>query len=1220
MAKRLVEKVCSDGGPCGGRGFGLLLLLGLWSALLFLPLVAPAQSGHCLTPDLPEPSNGPGPLCNDLATYVPDETSNFLNTPNLVFRINFHFMRPTNGLGPYAGDQTTNVNDVVGYLNWIYGVINPPTFSVPLVEEIPDSRIRFQSNGIYYHDDDTYYQVPSIGCDPDFQNLFGVDTDHTLNIYYYTLTDPNEGGYGCGPGVYANMGNGDIVAWASIQLLAHELGHVLSLNHTFTCAGLTCLPLGVSDTYGQDCNNTWAPCGVNVPYTNQVGPYICSGYSGVGVSNNLMGYNMCRSYLSPLQMAKVHRTAITDPVMRKYVICQPHQDNTPIHVTTNTDWQGGKILNADLYVEPGATLTIRCTVDCSPHVTIHVKQGGKLVLDGGTLTAHSSDCNDFWRGIEVWGTANQWQYDNAQHQGHLVLKNGARIEHAREGIQTMNPNDWTSTGGIVEAYGTSTEPVVFYNCRRAASFVMYENVNQNTGVHYANRSYFKYCDFIVDDDYRGNDDFYAHVSLWRVDGIKFLACNFENQRSTPGITSESAKLGQGILALDARFKVQGICQQVMPPGQICPPANWTPGTFVGLDHGIEARNSSTAYNFTVDRCTFTKNVCGVYANGVTGFAVRWCEFEFGDRDLTAMTGDDGEFIGRHRGIYTTNGYGFQIDDNYLQLAPNPAAPCEGIVIGYTRDHNDIAFHNIATGMEAAFVGEGICADPMNKTFIGLQYICNENLGNGYNIWNRRIVQANPQEFQHHTMRLRQGALDRPAANTFDRDDVNLPVESDLHSNTNLNTVFYFYHSPGNGYDPLDIDAVYFPKVLATTVPDQVCAQKWFNGPVIGNDPNGVSPSMVLGLNGHLSSNKAAYGNTRYLYDQLIDGGSTDEVVLEIMSTWPQDAWELRDYLLGLSPNLSTGALKEMVEKGIMPPAMIAEVCIANPDATRQDGFLVWLQEESGYPLPEYLADAIVASWDQQGYRFDLETTMGEQHARMTLAANLLVDAWQRDTLDQSDSLRGVWQRVRTAAARYAEALVLVQQGDHATATTVVENIPIERELEPEEEEERQRMLSLISFLQGVRATGRNEAQLTTVELDELEQVVGGKYDRPATWAQNLLCFGYGRCRAPLSGSDGVDPKSLRPASPSIEQGKDPALSVFPNPASTFCTLRHRLPGTRSDGAIVVQDAMGRAVFSQGVGAPGDLLWDVRGLTPGVYNVELRTGSAVVATERLVLKP
>ncbi len=114
------------------------------------------------------------------------------------------------------------------------------------------------------------------------------------------------------------------------------------------------------------------------------------------------------------------------------------------------------------------------------------------------------------------------------------------------------------------------------------------------------------------------------------------------------------------------------------------------------------------------------------------------------------------------------------------------------------------------------------------------------------------------------------------------------------------------------------------------------------------------------LGGYLNQQKLLYGNTRYLYDQLIDGGNTDEVLAEIMAAWPQDAWDLRNYLLSRSPYLTVDVLKEMMDKPGFPEAMKAEICIANPDATRQEGFIKWLEYECLYPPSQSLIASIVA--------------------------------------------------------------------------------------------------------------------------------------------------------------------------------------------------------------------------------------------------------------------
>jgi hypothetical protein len=74
-----------------------------------------------------------------------------------------------------------------------------------------------------------------------------------------------------------------------------------------------------------------------------------------------------------------------------------------------------------------------------------VQQGARLIIDEGHFT---NLCGEFWHGIEVWGTSGEHQFpaDNPTHQGLLVLKNGAIIEHAREGFTNWKPGDRMRSG------------------------------------------------------------------------------------------------------------------------------------------------------------------------------------------------------------------------------------------------------------------------------------------------------------------------------------------------------------------------------------------------------------------------------------------------------------------------------------------------------------------------------------------------------------------------------------------------------------------------------------------------------------------------------------------------------------------------------------------------------------------------------------------------------
>ncbi|HMU15617.1 MAG TPA: hypothetical protein PKE53_16630 [Flavobacteriales bacterium] len=330
---------------------------------------------------------------------------------------------------------------------------------------------------------------------------------------------------------------------------------------------------------------------------------------------------------------------------------------------------------------------------------------------------------------------------------------------------------------------------------------------------------------------------------------------------------------------------------------------------------------------------------------------------------------------------------------------------------------------------------------------------------------------------------------------------------------------------------------------------------------------------------------------------------------------------LRTYLLDKSPYLSTEALQEMVARNSMPQAMQVEVMIANPDATRRDGFIQWVELNAPVPFPTYMLAQVEASWDERTYRTTLEEQMGEHHANMTQAANALLQYYAKDTVGEPiDSLRWVWQQVRTPAARYAEALTYMAQGNYPSANEVVEDIPEEHDLKAPEMVERQRMLDLIAFLQGVQLDGRTEAELDSVEVDALEALVADAHDRPAVWAQNLLCYAYDRCRSWPTGGDGMDWRALSAGQNEQPTFEPSGLRINPNPAETWVALNNKLPKAAPTGELRLLDVTGRLLWSRKLADTyGQVVVDTRTWSTGSYTVELRQGERTLATERLLVK-
>jgi len=1121
---------------------------------------------------------------------------------------------------------------VVSVINYRLAHLGPLNIgNSPFIE---DSRVQVQLVAIYEHRNTSVIGVPD--ADQQFETYVEQDNSgydltwsDKYEVEHMLLPGANGPGNCCGgrtsdigeqgwilyAGWYAHyLQDGPTsYSWTIPGHFIHELGHAMNLSHNYIGA-----PYGVCDSCQDNDAIPGGPCPSQGTSNNYMDvrldtPGSINGYNANTPDPGFPACQLGRAHYA-LEGSGGNTVTIWRTVVKDYCA---HDPNETITISGTHTWNDSKKLKGDLVITTGSMLTVKCRVHMPWGAKVIVQPGARLVIDEGHFT---NLCDQFWSGIEVWGdnTHNQSGNPIPTHQGMLVLKNGATIEHAREAINLMQGGVWGTFGGVVQATDAN-----FINCRRSAQFLEYQNTSSG-GAPIANRSYFKRCHFYVDDDYRGGDDFFAHTSLWKVDGIRFIACTFENLQTT---ISESAKLGRGIVSLDASYSVLGECA-VNPPwvGGVCP--SYTPTVFRGLDHGIDAGNLATARNFTVDHCRFEDNICGVYAHGVVGFKVKNSRFLVGGNEVP-LTGDvDGAFNDRHRGVFSTESWAFAIDDNEVEQNGSHDLT-EGIVVGYTRDHNDVVFRNQATGLERAYIGEGICADidPGYAAIRGLWFLCDENHDNATDFQARKVTWAQEDQNQH-TIRLNQGAPGRPADNTFDEWPNGSTTNWDFRVTTTHAPMTY-RHRNVPPYLPVNFTSGsygIFP-FPATSFPQNNCAGKTLLGGTI--DPNyssGMAPGPVVS---YLLSEKLAYGNARYLYEQLIDDGNTDEVVQEIQESWPQDAWALRDYLLSKSPYLSVTALKEMVLRGILPDAMVTEILVANPEATRSDGFLAWLQEESGHPLPEYMLGMVVASWDQRTYRDALEGEMALHHGEMTQAANMLVHHYQAlpmtdddSTSVRMDSVLWAWRQLRTPAARYAEALTWLQSGNYAQATATIDTIPLEHDLRAPEMLERQRMLDLIAFLQALHGSGRSALRLDSTEVASLQVLMGDAYDRPAALISNLLCFGYGICRPPLTGGeDSGEPKRL-PYTPLPTKGAaaQALLKAHPNPANTWVAFDYDLLTEPAEAALVIRDITGREVYRTVLrDKRQQVVWDTRQATPGSYTVVLLNAGRQLGTEKLVIR-
>jgi hypothetical protein len=369
--------------------------------------------------------------------------------------------------------------------------------------------------------------------------------------------------------------------------------------------------LGATQT---DCgSNTWPYTGWGAGGTSFATPIVA------GTASLMISVNQC---MDPQDIEFILKTT-TDPIVdaasypgmvgtgriNAYNAVQTSQTYGDVAAITGAiTWNTEKYVKGTVNIESGGTLTITSKIRLAKQATIIVKRGGKLIIDGGTLT-NAQGCNQsFWEGIYVWGDKTKSQYTasggyNHTDQGYLEIKNNSRIENARNAIRTVKLNtnqtlDDNYTGGIVIASNSS-----FYNNYRSAEFRSYRNFNPiSPTVTLNNVSSFTNCQFVTDDKLKEVGVYpLAFLTMWSVKGVGIK----DNKFKCSYVGYTDTQRGKGITSLDAVYDIT---------------KTTTPGIgngFENLDVAVELTNSASAPVATnyISYNSFTNNRHGVYSSG-----------------------------------------------------------------------------------------------------------------------------------------------------------------------------------------------------------------------------------------------------------------------------------------------------------------------------------------------------------------------------------------------------------------------------------------------------------------------------------------------------------------------------------------------------------------------------------------------------------------------------
>jgi hypothetical protein len=369
--------------------------------------------------------------CGDFSDYIPDED---LTIPKYI-RINFHIMQKTDGTGNFQEtdtDHMTFLNSIVPDMNDRLENIQAPLYGGATGDPyIQDSKLRFVLKEIYFHQDDAgwennYTNQPSGHpvCNSYCFDNFKVNDDSELNIFFVEGIPPasSDDGGGCGPynyvvfdgwyNVYINNPPGTYgpshlggIPWIKNPGLIHEIGHCLTLNHTFSS--------NYGDTYYPQ-SSSWCH-----PATD----YQCT--------NNIMSYSATKNFLSPNQLRQVHKELIFNSDKEKWVANCEETITQPITVTTYQDWDYAISIADELTVSNSSTVDVSCSFDIVENSLITVDQYSTLNFNSATIN-FCDNCSEFT--MNIYGNLN---YDDTP----FNLPENAVLNIKSTGVVTIDNDD-----------------------------------------------------------------------------------------------------------------------------------------------------------------------------------------------------------------------------------------------------------------------------------------------------------------------------------------------------------------------------------------------------------------------------------------------------------------------------------------------------------------------------------------------------------------------------------------------------------------------------------------------------------------------------------------------------------------------------------------------------------------------------------------------------------
>ncbi len=682
-------------------------------------------------------------------------------------------------------------------------------------------------------------------------------------------------------------------------------------------------------------------------------------------------------------------------------------------VATDTTINTNLFVAGDIVIEPGATLTIEnCTINFEAWSKIVVKAGAKLKLNNAVLT--SGICQR-WEGIQVWGNRTQPASPLGQHQGLVEITNST-VENAMIGVRLGRPLHPAQYGGTViatnatfrnNAYSVYFHPYPTANASRFMNCLFEEigapfSPNLGWGSQQASMPSGSVPADLPAAVFIGEP---TMVYLNLVTGINFFNCRFINsdakaiQKHTKPSFGVDFFRGVGIHAYNSYFGVYGSVSGAAG------------SSFEYLREGIRAEYFMATKSFVVKNTHFHDNLTGIRSVGSTNMIVSSCTFDW-FHNLSNSTG-----------IILDGSTMFKVNNNTFELPFKKGNSIYGIYVYNSGFESPDLMNNSFKRILAGLFFKGLNYDKSaiagsSLYYAGLKPVCNQ-----FDLTGVAVFADDDGEGVHAAIgKYLTGKYAVEAGNTFNADSIP-PYFNDLRLEMYSFDLYYNHH----------LDSIYIPLKNYSFGSSQIVLVP--GGSFQPSDCRQILP--FDSVKERFSESYQGYIGLKMAYENLIDGGSTPATLFQIQTTTSQDAWQLRTDLLAESPYLSEEVLHETVDAGVLPNALLFEVLMANPHASRDESLMNKLSAKPD-PMPAYMIQALQGNEEVFSNKDSIDLELARLQTLNYSSSREVVRTYLTDTtLANSDSVRIWLSRGIGPAIAFEQAYYLQSKGRAASSDSVI---------------------------------------------------------------------------------------------------------------------------------------------------------------------------------------